>query len=321
MLSRRPTAIRCPRRLLILGVLVSSLANAQAVYKWQDDDGRWHYADRPPPGQTPFEALAMPYMPRSRVSERRAGTERRPRHFFHNHLHGPAELELRLTEAKNVTTQPELPARFVLPADAERGLLTVSATDAKAAFSYRVSYLTVPGRPMDRLPEQLTFYPPFARDSSFPISQGLDDTHTHNDAANRYAIDFGMPIGTPVLAARGGVVMDAMQRFPDLGRVDPALASKANFVRILHDDGSMAVYAHLQRNSLRVRPGMRIPEGYWLANSGNSGYSSGPHLHFVVQINIGMALESLPLRFYLPDGGSMDPDRPQRLRGVLAARQ
>ncbi len=317
MLSRRPRAVRCWPGLPLLILLATSLAHAQDIYKWQDEGGRWHYADRPPPGRLPFEAMAVADSARSLVSERRGGTERRPRHFFRNHFHGPAELELSLTAATNVTTQPPLPARFVLPADDERGLLTISAADKNAAFSYRVSYLSVPGRPMDRLPEQLVFYPPFARGSAFPISQGLDDTHTHKDAANRYAIDFGMPIGTPVLAARGGVVMDAMQRFPDHGRVDPALASKANFVRVLHDDGSMAVYAHLQRNSLRVRPGMRIAEGYWLANSGNSGYSSGPHLHFVVQINIGMALESLPLRFYLPDGGSMDPDRPQRLSGVL----
>jgi len=51
-----------------------------------------------------------------------------------------------------------------------------------------------------------------------------------------------------------------------------------------------------------VRPGMRVPAGHWIANSGNSGYSSGPHLHFVVQMNIGMALASLPLRFRRPHG-------------------
>jgi len=175
----------------------------------------------------------------------------------------------------------------------------------------------VPGAPQDELPPDPDFFPPFARGSRFPISQGLDDSHTHIDPPNRYAVDIGMPTGTPVLAARAGVVMDFEDNFHGEGKQAKQYMNRANYVRLLHDDGSMAVYAHLQADSARVRPGMRVPAGYWLANSGNSGYSSGPHLHFVVQINAGMSLESLPFRFKLPTGGSMDPDRPQMLEGVL----
>jgi murein DD-endopeptidase MepM/ murein hydrolase activator NlpD len=73
-----------------------------------------------------------------------------------------------------------------------------------------------------------------------------------------------------------------------------------NFVRILHDDGTMGVYLHLQRGSVKVQEGQRVSLGQPLARSGNTGNSTGPHLHFVVQRNVGMALESIPFSFAQP---------------------
>jgi murein DD-endopeptidase MepM/ murein hydrolase activator NlpD len=71
----------------------------------------------------------------------------------------------------------------------------------------------------------------------------------------------------------------------------------ANVVRILHDDGTYAVYAHLNTNTIRVRPGDRVERGDYIADSGNTGYSSGPHLHFAVVRNVGMRIESVPITF------------------------
>jgi murein DD-endopeptidase MepM/ murein hydrolase activator NlpD len=59
-----------------------------------------------------------------------------------------------------------------------------------------------------------------------------------------------------------------------------------NFVRVLHDDGTMGVYLHLKQGSVSVE-GQRVMVGSALALSGNTGNSSGPHLHFVVQRNTG----------------------------------
>ncbi|MCO6717057.1 M23 family metallopeptidase, partial [Streptomyces sp. CHB19.2] len=70
-----------------------------------------------------------------------------------------------------------------------------------------------------------------------------------------------------------------------------------NFVRILHDDGTMSVYLHLQRGSIKVAEGQWVRTGQPLASSGNTGRSTGPHLHFVVQRNTGEAVESIPFRF------------------------
>ena len=126
-----------------------------------------------------------------------------------------------------------------------------------------------------------------------------------------------MPIGTPVLAARGGKVIGMQDGFHGAGQSARYL-TRSNQIRILHDDGTMAVYAHLQPNSFRTRPGAKITTGQWIANSGNTGYSSGPHLHFVIQLNAGMSLQSLPFRFHAPSGGTMTPGQQTRISGVLA---
>ena len=72
--------------------------------------------------------------------------------------------------------------------------------------------------------------------------------------------------------------------------------SRANHVRVLHGDGSMAVYAHLKLESASVSPGQRLRRGQQIGLSGNTGFSTGPHLHFAVQVNRAMELTSVPFR-------------------------
>ena len=64
----------------------------------------------------------------------------------------------------------------------------------------------------------------------------------------------------------------------------------------------MAVYGHLLQHSIGVKPGQWLPAGAVIAQSGNSGYSHGPHLHFAIQINTGMQLQSVPFRMRDGDG-------------------
>lgn len=294
-----------------------ALALAGDMYKWQDADGVWHFSDRPPAAGEAFDTFEVPAEPREMVSLRRVGSEREPTYVFFNHYHGPAELEVHLAEARNVRTEPALPARFVLPGQAERYLVELRAVDARQGFRYRLGYALVPGPPTMALPTDLDFYPPFPAGLAFPISQGLDDSATHSTPDSEFAVDIAMPEGTPVLAARAGVVMDLEDGFHAAGKQQQRYMNRANHVRILHEDGSMAVYAHLQADSARVGPGMRVPVGTWIANSGNTGFSSGPHLHFVVQLNTGMTLTSLPFRFRLRGGRVLSPDRAQMLSGVI----
>ena len=105
---------------------------------------------------------------------------------------------------------------------------------------------------------------------------------------------------------RKGVVINVAHQF-FRGGTTQEVRNEANFVQVLHDDGTTAVYAHLQLDTVRVRPGQRVQRGEYIANSGNTGYSSGPHLHFVVLRNAGLRSESVPVTFAGPGGASVVP--------------
>jgi hypothetical protein len=300
----------------LIGILAACPAAAGDLYKWQDEDGIWHFSSTPPePGQQ-FDSIEMPADPKPMVSMRKLGLDREPEYSFINNIWGPVELELRLHDEENVTSEPPLPARLVLPGQSERRLLKIQATDPGLGFSFRLSYQQMIGPPLDRLPTEVDYYPPFPLGLQFPISQGFDNDSTHSNPPNQYAVDIVMPIGTPILASRAGRVMDMEDDFRG-GAQQERYLTRSNQVRILHDDGTMAVYAHLQPNSLRVKQGAQVSRGQWIANSGNTGYSSGPHLHFVIQLNAGMSLESLPFRFITPAGNTMTPSNQMMIEGVL----
>jgi murein DD-endopeptidase MepM/ murein hydrolase activator NlpD len=109
---------------------------------------------------------------------------------------------------------------------------------------------------------------------------------THFTRGSRHAIDIPMPEGTPVLAARAGVV-EAAGTSPIGG----------NVVRVRHDDGSVATYAHLA--SIEIQSGREIGVGELIGQSGNTGYSSGPHLHFGVARTVDGQDVSEPVTFYV----------------------
>lgn len=297
-------------------LLVTCAASAGDMYKWQDQDGIWHFSSTPPETDEQFATVEMPADPKPMVSMRKLGLEREPEYSFINNIWGPVELELELYDAENVSAEPALPARLVLAGQTEKRLLKIKATDPGESFSFRLAYRQMIGPPLDQLPAEVDYYPPFPLGLAFPISQGFDDDTTHKEAPNQFAVDIVMPIGTPILAARAGRVIEMEDDFHGAAQKERYL-TRSNHVRILHDDGTMAVYAHLQPNSLNVRQGAKVSRGQWIANSGNTGYSSGPHLHFVIQLNAGMSLESVPFRFKTPTGETMTPEKRSMINGVL----
>lgn len=209
-----------------------------------------------------------------------------------NLLAGPIEVLLR-AQGGNLPSDPPLPARASVP----------------AGGSVLVARLRLPGGRSGNLPLRLSGVPGSVnarpRDVGylFPLQQaerrleqGFDGQFSHADEENRYALDFATDIGTPVLAARGGIVMQVQSGFRAGGLSREAYIGRANFVRILHDDGSMALYAHLAHDGVLVRPGQQVQAGERIGLSGNTGYSTAPHLHFVMQVNRGLRLVAIPVR-------------------------
>lgn len=131
-------------------------------------------------------------------------------------------------------------------------------------------------------------------------------THRHNNEIE-YAIDFAMPVGTVVCAARSGTVI-AVREESDSGGPDLRFAKAANYVFIKHDDGSIAQYYHLSKNGVLVKPGDQVKTGDFIGLSGVTGWTSGPHLHFeVFTYALNGKKTTVPVTFETFDGLYCNP--------------
>lgn len=114
----------------------------------------------------------------------------------------------------------------------------------------------------------IVYRQPFRGD--YPITQKFGEVIpgvTYNSKPHT-GIDYGCPLGTPVLASADGTVMT----------VAYAQSGYGHYIIICHFDGSGTVYAHL--DSVLVRQWQQVKQGDVIGTSGNSGYSTGAHLHF-----------------------------------------
>lgn len=285
----------------VVGVSLALGVAAKSIYSYRDANGVQHFTDQKPredqSGVTQ-KLVRMEQTLRVRMREERGSDDRILWHL-HNDYGGPVQIQIDATDVENVLTSPLLPAQIVVPAQSEKQVLVAMAESPFAAWRLQFSYQLVPGDPGAKPDLTARYLVPFTLAGGAEIHQAWGGRFSHTDKENYHAVDFALPIGTPVVAARAGVVVDVMDDYFETG-LDPKLATKANSIRIVHTDGTMAVYAHIQLDAAFVSVGSRVRAGQQIARSGNSGFSSGPHLHFVVQRNIGMRLESIP--FVLQDG-------------------
>lgn len=133
---------------------------------------------------------------------------------------------------------------------------------------------------------------PYPAGKSHKLMQGNNGDHTHNTPESQYAFDFEMDEGSYVTAARGGVV-GFIKENNDEGGDDKQMMNKVNLIMICHDDGTVAVYAHLKHQGALVEIGEHVFAGQVIGFSGNTGYSTGPHLHFSVLAGD----QSIPIKF------------------------
>ncbi len=104
-------------------------------------------------------------------------------------------------------------------------------------------------------------------------------------------VDFGTPIGTQVKAAMGGTVVGVGNS--DLYR---GCQSFGKWIMIAHPNGLSSLYGHLSLQ--KVVKGQAVTAGQLIAYSGNTGYSTGPHLHFGVYATQGVKIEPYPAGSY-----------------------
>jgi murein DD-endopeptidase MepM/ murein hydrolase activator NlpD len=292
---------------LVSGAVLAPVATTAATYRYQDPNGQWVYTDRPPlQGQAATGGTA------------RSGSAGAPQMSVQaRSIEGGVALVAVNGCActvefavKAATPTGERTGHAVVPAQSERVLLELEAADGPSTIRFEYGYFV--GEPGAQHRPSQPYRAPFATARRFMVTQAPPTAVTHVDASSRNAIDIDMPVGTAVHAARAGTVINVAARHFRSG-LTPQHMDEANFVQVLHDDGTYAIYAHLQLDTVRVRPGQRVARGEYLANSGNTGFSSGPHLHFVVLRNAGMRSESVPVTFAGPAGASVIPTTGQEL--------
>lgn len=134
------------------------------------------------------------------------------------------------------------------------------------------------------------FFLPLECGKTAKISQGNFGEFSHQ-GQSAYAFDFQISVGTPMVAVADGVVT---HRFAGTKPGDPCYdgggpdcISKANFVTLLHDDGTSSIYAHL--SEVHVKVDAFVPRGAPIGLSGSTGYSTGPHAHVARQEGCGLS--------------------------------
>lgn len=291
---------RSPCRLawFLLPLVLASAADAKRIYSYKDANGVVHFSDRPPADATgEVTEQLVDVDPKRLVYLREDGPQDDRRYSLWNGYGGPIEVLMNFEDEANVISEPPLPARVEIPPQQHTLVLQVQPLDRRKSWRYQWNYRYMPGSPKAQHDETAEYLLPFADGLRIRVDQGFNGSYSHSEAHSRHAVDLSLDEGTPVRAARAGVVMSVETDFHGAGTDMSKYGDRANHIRILHADGTMAVYAHLELESVLVSIGDRVRAGEFIARSGNTGFSSGPHLHFVIQRNSGGSLVSVPFQF------------------------
>ena len=292
---------------LLLALAVA--APAQELFKYQDEDGNWIYSDKRPADAEVVESRELQKSePESIVDVDHSYDNETVKLTARNDFFAPVEVRIEFTNTRElVLPGADHPLTWVLPPRSETVLLQLPFTQSAVQPSLEYQYRYMPGDPRATHAASQPYRAPFAMSTNHRITQAYPDGRTHFTPDSFYAVDFAMPIGTDVVAAREGVVFAVASTNFRSGLNPEIDGPAANVVRVLHDDGTYAIYAHLNTNTIRVKPGDYVSRGQYIADSGNTGFSSGPHLHFAVVRNAGLQVASVPITFAGPNSTDVVP--------------
>ena len=193
---------------------------------------------------------------------------------------------------------------FVLKADSS--VLYAKLFFKGLGVQYAISYQWIIGSKDAKHTSNYLYRLPYARGESHMVSQGFNGKSTHK-GHSQYAVDFKMNVGTKIYAARGGIVVKTKEDSNKRG-FSKEFAKYGNYVTVLHSDGTFGTYYHLKKGGVLVSVSQRVDRGEPLGYSGNTGYTSGPHLHFAVfKAMSTMKTKSLPVRFISARGIIKEP--------------
>ncbi|MFT6310291.1 MAG: murein DD-endopeptidase MepM/ murein hydrolase activator NlpD [Porticoccus sp.] len=282
-------------KVIIATVFVSLSHLPQAlsadVYKYKNNQGKWVFSDKKPTANADTETLSYD----SNLAEKIE-----PRIYFiaENNIEVINPLYIPI-EIKFSDRNSEL---------LYQGTVAEKSTEIiylESGASSRYNYSWVRGNP-DGNHTNTYYQTPFKTSFKRKITQAFNGNYSHTSDNSKYAVDIALPVGTPIVAARSGIVIYTKDDYAFSGKSKYFL-NKANRVEVLHDDGSYAVYAHLLQGTVSVNIGDSVTVGAELGKSGSSGFSTGPHLHFVIHKNIDFKTVSVPFQFSDNNGNPYTP--------------
>jgi murein DD-endopeptidase MepM/ murein hydrolase activator NlpD len=204
----------------------------------------------------------------------------------------------------NLKGPTDFPYTATFPPGKVTEAFSVSPIDPEAKWEYSYTNYYKLGSSCAQHDDSCVYQLPYAPGRKFKVTQGYNGSFSHK-GSNLYAIDWEMPEGTPVYAARGGEVVKVKDD-SDTGGSSIKFDKYNNYVLIRHSDGTLGHYCHLKRGGARVEVGQTVRPGDLIAHSGNTGFSSGPHLHFsVYKTKNGRDRESIPVKFRTTDRTAM----------------
>jgi len=289
---------------LCIYVLSQPAAFATELYKYKDSRGKWAFSDKAPQGDQAVDKVEYkgnkkgPARPR--VYSRNIDGEYAL--VLHNPYYAPVEVEIASSVYKS--------GRHRETVTGNTTKILYKSSSKIPSYRYRLRL----GDPKSQEDGYIYRFPVSSRRSN-KITQGFNGRFSHTQSPNVYALDIALPIGTYISAARGGTVIWVKDDY-HMGGKNHYFLDKANFVKVLHEDGTYAVYAHILQGSSLVRPGDKVAVGDMLARSGTSGYSTGPHLHFVIRKNKGLSSTSVPFKFIDRTGVPFKPVRGMQVDGI-----
>ncbi len=225
--------------------------------------------------------------------------------YLHNKNHYTVTMRLN-AEYKGLKYDKNLAKEIVIKAKST--LEYVELFKSYDAYSYSIKYSWIIGS-IDAVHDDTYLYAlPYEAGDSHRVSQGFNGKTTHF-GRSKYAVDFSMKIGTPICAARDGVVVRSKSN-SDKNGVGRKFSKYANYINVEHSDGTIAMYYHLKKGGVAVKVGQSVKRGEVIGYSGNTGYSTGPHLHFgVFKASSAKRTQTLPIKFISQSGEVDDPKR------------
>lgn len=226
----------------------------------------------------------------------------------------PITYTLRVRAKRYSVAGPNTVTRSLDPGEAHQ-IMVLEGREAGNEGSFRYSIKWTVGRKDAQHDDEQLYALPYAPKNSYRVLQGYGSRFSHR-GREEFAVDFDMPVGTPVHAARPGVVA-RVEDSNSKGCWDDDCGQFANFIVILHDDGTTGEYYHLDKDGVLVNVGDTVARGQLIGLSGNTGHTTMPHLHFAVYRAVQWGrTQSIEVRFQSADGIITRPRRDARYKAL-----